>query len=120
MDWNTLKNLLMNLDDPVLKLEFVIDLGKSLNKIPENATCTEIKGCASLVKICNFENRFYAFADSEMVRGLIAIILNIIENKSIDEIKEIDILSEFNSLDLNIGAGRVNGINSVISFLKNL
>ena len=40
--------------------------------------------------------------------------------KSIDEIKQMDILSEFSSLDINLGAGRLNGLESMVRFFHNL
>jgi sulfur transfer protein SufE len=72
------------------------------------------------VQICEKDGRFYGRADSMMVRGIVAIILAMIEEKTVKEIKKVDLLGEFNSLNLNFGAGRLNGIQSMISFFKNL
>ena len=55
-----------------------------------------------------------------MVRGIVAIILSMVNGKSVQEIKEMDLSGQFASLDLNFGAGRLNGIQSMISFFKNL
>ena len=55
-----------------------------------------------------------------MVRGIVDIILAMVDGKSIDEIKKFDFDAEFNSLNLNFGASRLNGIQSMISFFKNL
>ena len=43
-----------------------------------------------------------------------------VDGKTPDEIKKIDMESEFQSLNLNLGAGRLNGVNSMIRFLQNL
>jgi sulfur transfer protein SufE len=102
------------------KLEFVMDLGKTLESVPEDAECYEILGCASFVKICEKDGLFYGFADSMMVRGIVAIILSMVNGKSKDEIKNFDLLQEFNSLNLHFGASRLNGIQSMISFFHNL
>lgn len=120
MTFEEIKQSLSLLDDPVNKLEYVMDLGKQLPEIPENATCTEIMGCVSFVKICQYDNRFYGFADSAMVRGIVAIFLAMIEGKDVEEIKQMDLLGIFNSLQLNFGASRLNGIQSMVNFFKNL
>ena len=120
MKYNDIKNALSLIADPVDKLEFVMDLGKSLEPVPDDAKCNEIFGCASFVQICEKEGHFYGRADSMMVRGIVAIILAMVDKKTVKEIKQMDLLGEFNSLDLNFGAGRLNGIQSMISFFKNL
>ena len=120
MKYADIKNAMMLIESPVEKLEFVMDLGKSLAPVPEDAKCTEIFGCSSFVQICEKDGRFYGRADSMMVRGIVAIILSLVDGKTISEIKQIDLYAEFNSLDLNFGAGRLNGIQSMISFFKNL
>ena len=108
------------IENPVDKLEFVMDLGKSLLDVPKNAKCTEILGCSSFVEICQKGDSFYGRADSLMVRGIVAIILSMVDGKSVSEIKKIDIEAEFRGLNLNFGAARLNGIQSMIRFFKNL
>ena len=120
MKYNDIKNALLLIDNPVEKLEMVMDFGKSLESIPNDAKCTEIFGCASFVQICEKEGRFYGRADSMMVRGIVAIILAMVDGKTVDDIKKMDLAGEFNSLNLYFGAGRLNGILSMISFFKNL
>ena len=120
MKYNDIKNALALIENPVDKLEFVMELGKSLDSVPDGAKCSEIFGCASFVQICEKDGRFYGRADSLMVRGIVAIILAMVDGKSVQEIKKTDLLGEFNSLNLNFGAGRLNGIQSMISFFKNL
>jgi cysteine desulfuration protein SufE len=120
MNYEQIKHALSLTQSPVDKLEMVMDLGKKLPKVPDSAVCTEIMGCASFVQICRDGNRFYGVADSAMVRGIVAIILSMVEGKSIKEIKKIDMLAEFQSLNLNFGAARLNGIQSMVSFFDNL
>lgn len=120
MTFDEIKRVLSLIDNPVEKLEMVMDFGKKLESVPENATCTEIVGCTSFVEICRAGNRFFARADSAIVRGIAAIVISIIDEKTPEQIKNIDILSEFQSLDLNLGASRLNGLNSMVRFLHNL
>ena len=120
MTYADIKNVLQSISDPVQKLEMVMDLGRSLVAVPEGAMCNEIVGCASHVEICRDGNKFYGRADSALVRGIVAILIAMVNGKAPDEIKNIDILSEFSSLDINLGAGRLNGLESMVRFFHNL
>lgn len=120
MNYIDIKNILSNITDPVEKLEFVMDFGKNLSVVPDSSECTEISGCTSLVKICRNSDKFYAQADSNLVRGIVAIILAMIDGKSLEQIKKMDLHKEFFDLNLNLGAARVNGVNSILGFLQNI
>ncbi len=120
MKYADIKNVLLSISDPVEKLEFVMDLGKQLTVVPDSAICTEITGCASRVQICHDADRFYGAADSALVRGIVAIIIAMTDGKTLAEIQKIDMHNEFKSLDLNLGAGRMNGLNSIISFFQKI
>ena len=120
MNFQEIKNALNLCEDAESKLEMVMDIGKTLEIVPQDAQCSEIFGCTSFVKICIKENKFYGFADSVMVRGIVAIILAMVDGKTKDEIKNMDMATEFSKLNLNFGASRLNGIQSIISFFKNL
>lgn len=120
MKYEDIKNALSLVQDPVEKLEMVMDFGKQLPEVPVDADCSEIFGCTSFVKICRLNNVFYGYADSAMVKGIVAIILSMVEGKSLDEIKNMDMESEFKSLNLNFGASRLNGVQSMINFFKKL
>jgi sulfur transfer protein SufE len=43
-----------------------------------------------------------------------------VDGKTPEQIKKMDLLADFQSMDLNLGAGRLNGLNSMIRFLQNL
>ncbi len=120
MKFEQIKKTLESIIDPVEKLEFVMDLGKELTPVPSAAQCTEILGCTSFVQICREKNNFYGTADSAIVRGILYIILSMVDGKTPDEIRQMDPEKMFAELKLNIGAARLNGVNSMIRFLKNL
>ena len=120
MNYTQIKKILDALNDPVQKLEYVIEVGKSLPPPPAGTQCKEIVGCTSFVQICRDGNKFYGGADSELVRGILTIILSIVDGKTPYEIRKIDLDAMFADLKINIGAARLNGVNSMIRFLKNL
>ena len=120
MTYQDMKNALMMVDDPVMRLELVMEFAANLLPVPDDAVCTEITGCASVVEICRRGNNFYGRADSALVRGVVAILVAMVDGKTPQQIKNIDISTEFASLKLNLGAGRLNGVNSMVRFLHNL
>ena len=97
-----------------------MDFGKNMPDVPQKAICNEIYGCTSRVEICRYENRFYAVADSAIVRGIVYILISMVDGKTPREIKNMDLKSEFDSLKLNLGISRIGGVNSMINFLQNL
>ncbi len=120
MTYEQMKTLLSMTDDAAQKLELVMDFGVHMEKVPESAVCSEIVGCASFAEICRDGNHFYGRADSALVRGIVAIMVAMVDGKNVDEIRNLDIEQEFMGLNLSLGAGRLNGVNSMIRFLKNL
>ena len=120
MMYADMKSMLMMADDPAIRLEMVMDFGKNLSPVPDGASCTEILGCASFFQICRLGNHFYGVADSAIVRGIVAILIAMVDGRGADEIKKMDLAGEFASLNLNLGAGRLNGVNSMIRFFQNL
>ncbi len=120
MHWEEVKSVLSMLDNPVDRLEMLMDFGARLDVVPDTAQCTEIVVCSSFVQICRDGNRFYGRADSAIVRGIVAIIISMVDGKTPEQIKNLDIANEFDKLNLNLGAGRLNGLNSMIRFLHNL
>ena len=120
MNYAEMKRVLSLTDDAVMRLEMVMDFGARLYVPPETAKCYDISGCASAVQICVDGNRFYGRADSALVRGIVAILIAMVDGMGAEQIKNMDIDSEFRSLNLNLGAGRLSGLESMISFFKNL
>ena len=120
MSFDDIKKLLGMLDDPAMRLEAVMDLGNNLGPIPTDAVCSEITGCTSFMQICRNGNKFYGSADSAIVRGIVAIILSMVDGKSPDEIRQMNLGKMFAELNINIGAARLNGVASMIRFLQNL
>lgn len=120
MTYDEMRNILSAIDDPGVRLEIVMDFGKHLQPVPLGAICTEITGCASRVEICRVGNRFYGTADSAIVRGIVAIMIAMVDGKTPDQIKKMDLQKMFLSLNLNLGVGRLNGTNSMIRFFQNL
>ena len=120
MTYDEIKGVLSRLADPVDKLDAVMDFGRMLAPVPADAVCSEITGCTSRVSLCRAGNNFYGTADSALVRGIVAILISMVDGKTPDQIKKMDLLGEFLGLGLNLGTGRLGGVNSMVRFLQNL
>lgn len=120
MTYAEIKKYLSMMTEPADKLEAVMEIGAASPAVPAGAVCHEIAGCASRVEICRMDNNFYVSADSAIVRGVAAILCAMVDGLDAEQIREMDMCSEFRGLNLALGAGRLNGVNSMISFFKNL
>lgn len=108
------------------KYQYVIDLGRKLEPLDETFKTEQwkVKGCQSQVWLVpNYtEGKLYFKGDSDaiLVRGIIAIVLLIYNNKTPEEIKSIDVLKIFAKLGLeeNLTPSRRNGMLSMVAKIK--
>ncbi|MCL2331810.1 MAG: SufE family protein [Proteobacteria bacterium] len=119
MNYTEIKTILSQIHDPAERLEFVMDLGREIPPIPANHAGTEIRGCASRVEIFrDRDNNYYGSADSAIVRGVLTLLLSMVQGKAPSEIRKMNLAREFASLNLSLGAGRMNGVAGTIAFLE--
>lgn len=108
------------------KYQYVIDLGKNIEVLPEQYKTDEwkVQGCQSQVwlvpEIKNGIFHFKGDSDAILVKGIIAIILLIYNNKSAEEIKNIDVAKIFAKLGLeeNLTPSRRNGMISMVNKIR--
>ncbi len=109
-------------DDELEKYEYIVDLGKSLKPINEDAKNDAylVEGCTSLVWIIpSFKNGKMIFegdSNTVIVKGLVAILIKIFSNASPQEILEFD-LKQLNKLGLAeiVTPTRQNGFTSIMN-----
>ena len=96
-DINTLIENFSMLDDWEEKYQYLIELGEHLPPLDEKYKTDEFKvsGCQSQVWLVpvyqNDSLSFYADSDAIMVKGIISVLLSVYANKSVKEIKEIEV-----------------------------
>ena len=105
------------------KYRFVIDLGKDLphlddaRKTPANL----VRGCQSQVWLLTEQRggrmRFTIDSDAQIVRGLIAIILTVFQDRTPDEVRAFDIEGLFAELELvkHLTPTRGNGLRAMVA-----
>lgn len=126
---NDIQNEIINdfsmFDDWIDRYGYIIDLGKPLHyfhdkyKVDENL----IVGCQSRtwLKLYYTDGRVYIHADSDsaIMKGIIALIIRIFEDRTPDEIINTDLyFIEKIGLAENLTAARSNGLVEIISKIK--
>lgn len=113
-------------DDWEEKYQYLIELGEKLPALDEKYKTDEFKvsGCQSQVWLVPIYKdgklNFYADSDAIMVKGIIAILLSIYTNKSVKEIKEIEVEDFFVKLGLgeHLSPSRRNGMLSMVDKIR--
>ena len=108
------------------KYQYVIDLGHKLEPLDEKFKTDDwkVKGCQSQVwlvpQIRNGIFHFKGDSDAILVKGIISIVLLIYNDKTADEIKNIDVTKIFVKLGLeeNLTPSRRNGMLSMVEKIK--
>lgn len=130
----------MNADDLIADFEFldnwedryrhVIELGKKLPPFPEaerNDT-SKVQGCASQVWLISHVKEtpsgplleFEGDSDAHIVRGLVAVLLELVSGRTPKEIMETDILGVFRQIGLegHLTPQRSNGLRSMVERIR--
>ncbi len=111
------------------KYRQLFQLSRKLPALPDELKTTEneIKGCENRVWLgveLNNDGKYHIYGDSDgrIVKGLLAVILTTVENKTAQEIANIDILAIFEQLGLanQISQSRTDGVNAIIARLTSL
>ena len=114
------------LDDWEDRYMHVIDLGKGLAPLPDDARteANKVKGCASQVWLVSQKSddlwTFAGDSDAHIVKGLVAIVLEIFSGRSSAEIASLDANDILSKLGLaeHLSAQRSNGLAAMIGRIK--
>ena len=113
-------------DDWEDKYRFIIDLGKDLGELAESDKVDAhlIRGCQSQAwltyKSAADRLTFQMDSDAHIVRGLIAVVLVIVDGRKASEIQQLDIEGVFGQLDLlaHLSVTRGNGLRAMVARIK--
>jgi cysteine desulfuration protein SufE len=112
-------------NDWMEKYEYIIELGKNLNPLKEEEKTEEnrVTGCQSQVWIVSEfrDGRVFFRADSDAIitKGLVALILRVLSNRTPEEILNAD-LSFIDKIGMkeHLSPTRANGLVSMIKHIK--
>ena len=114
------------IDDWDERYRYIIELGRKMPPFPEaeRTDAVKVRGCASQVWLIserkNGKLTFVGASDAHIVRGLIAILLELYNGKTPDEILGIDakaVLSQL-GLDTHLSQQRSNGLFSMVERIR--
>lgn len=116
-------------DDWNDRFQYIIELGDSLAELPEEfrVDANLVQGCQSRVWLKERVRpgnppviEFAADSDSQIVKGLIAILVMLLSGRTAREILETDIEGVFERLDLkrHLSRSRSNGLSSMIKRIR--
>jgi len=114
-------------DEWLDKYEYIIDLGKSLEPLPEEKKTEDklIKGCQSRVWLDSElrDGRIYFSADSDAIitKGIISLLISVYSGRTAEEIAADDFsFVEEIGLKENLSPTRANGLASMIERIKTI
>lgn len=115
-------------DDWEDRYHYIIDLGKQLPEIPEEARVAEnlIAGCQSQVWITSSwqgdKLQLVADSDAFIVKGLVALVLSAYNNKTAQEVADFDVEGYFSELNLlqHLSPTRGNGLRAMVQRIKQI
>ena len=115
------------LDDWDDRYRYVIELGRTLEPMPEAAhsAANKVQGCASQVWLITEPGAdgtlaFRGDSDAHIVRGLIAILLRLYSGRAVGDILSFDARAAFDQLGLKaaLSAQRSNGLFSMVERIR--
>ena len=115
------------LDDWDDRYRYLIELGKGLQPLPEEAhnDANKVRGCASQVWLVTEPHAdgtvtFRGDSDAHIVRGLIAVVLRLYSGKPAKAILDFDAKEAFDQLGLSghLSAQRSNGLASMVARIR--
>lgn len=115
-------------DDWTDKYSYIIELGEALPPLEEKYKndMYKVQGCQSNVwlvakQISENKIHFMANSDAAITRGLIALLVRVLDNQPKEEIikTKLNFLSEI-GLGKHLSLSRSNGLNAMVNKIKNL
>jgi cysteine desulfuration protein SufE len=114
---------LVDADD---RYRLLIDLGRQLEPMPEalKTEATKVRGCSASVWVypTATEGRLHFLADSNaaITKGIVALILSAVQDKSATEIAALDVHQALEPFELrkHLSANRTQGVPNMIALVK--
>jgi cysteine desulfuration protein SufE len=108
------------------RYRLLIDLGRKLEPMPEalKTDASRVRGCSASVWVYPTarEGRLHFLADSNaaITKGIVALILSAVQDKSASEISKLDIFEALAPFELrkHLSANRTQGVPNMIALVK--
>ena len=129
---NRLDKLVNNfelLDDWDQRYHYIMELGETLPVMPAQLMVDKnnVHGCMSTVYVSAYRDadnpqliRFYGYCDTSIIRGVLAILIQLAEGKTAIEVDQLDVDELFSRLHLDehLSPNRHIGIYAIVALMK--
>lgn len=117
------------LEDWEQRYQYLIELGEKLPPMPDEHKTEDnkVKGCMSQVWIHAYADaadsdklHYYGDCDTSIIKGVLAVLIQLADNKTADEIQDLDVdeLFERLNLDDHLSPNRHVGVFAIVELMK--
>ncbi|MCW9014526.1 MAG: SufE family protein [Gammaproteobacteria bacterium] len=111
------------------RYNYIMELGEKLPAMPAQLLVEKnhVKGCMSTVYVYAYRDtenpqqiQFYGYCDTSIIRGVLAILIQLVAGKSAKEIDQLDVDELFERLHLaeHLSPNRHVGIYAIVALMK--
>lgn len=109
------------------RYRLLIDLGRALEPMPDalKTEATKVRGCSAQVWVYPVPQpdgrlHFLADSDAHITKGIVALILNLVQDRTPQEILDLDIRAALAPFDLSnqLSSNRTQGIPNMIELIR--
>lgn len=112
--------------DPEDRYRLLIDLGRKLEPMPEalKTPATKVRGCSADVWVyptaADEKLHFLADSNAAITKGIVALVLSAVQDKSAEEVARTDIAAELAPFELrkHLSANRTQGVPNMIELIR--
>jgi len=111
------------------RYQYLIDLGRKLPALPDawKTDVTKVRGCMSQVWVHPYPDKddprlyhYHGDCDTAVIKGVLALLIQLIDGKTIAQIQQLDVDELFERLNLNehLSPNRHVGIYAIVELMK--
>jgi cysteine desulfuration protein SufE len=111
------------------RYQYLIELGEQLPPMPEDLKTDDnkVKGCMSQVWISPYPDdnnsnawHFYGECDTAIIKGVLALLIQLVDGKTTEQIRQLDIDEIFDKLQLydHLSPNRHVGVYAIVELMK--
>jgi len=111
------------------RYQYLVELGEKLPALPEEARTEDnkVKGCMSQVWVHAYSNpddpkliRYHGDCDTSIIKGVLALLIQLAEDRSADDIRKMDVDEFFErlKLDEHLSPNRHVGVYAIVDLMK--
>ena len=108
------------------RYRLLIDLGRQLEPMPEalKTDATKVRGCSASVWVypttANGRLHFLADSNAAITKGIVALILSVVQDKPADEVARMDVAEALAPFELrkHLSANRTQGVPNMIALIR--